>query len=219
MIADAKQVAPAKPFFLYFALGATHSPHHVPKAWADKYKGACDAGWDAYRQQVFEKQKQLGILPANAALSRHDPDVQDWGRLSANERTLYAGMMEVFAGFLEHADHYIGELLQFLKDMGEYENTLIMLVSDNGSSAEGGPTGSVNEVRFFNNIVDSVEDGLRHIDEIGGPKVFNHCPWGWTHAGNTPFKRWKRETYRGGSADPFIVCWPKGIKVRGEIRH
>ncbi len=219
MIADAKQVAPTKPFFMYFAVGATHSPHHVPKAWADKYKGKFDAGWDAYRQQVFAKQKQLGIIPKTSELSRHDPDVQDWNALSADGRKLYARMMEVFAGFLEHTDHYIGELIQFLKDMGEYENTLIMLVSDNGSSAEGGPTGSVNEVRFFNNIADTVEDGLKHIDEIGGPTVFNHFPWGWTHAGNTPFRRWKRETYRGGSTDPLIVCWPKGIEARGEVRH
>ena len=158
-------------------------------------------------------------MPAGAVLSRHDPDVQHWSALSADERRLYARMMEVFAGFLEHTDHYIGELIQFLKYTGEYENTLIMLVSDNGSSAEGGPTGSVNEVRFFNNIEDSVEDGLKHIDEIGGPTVFNHFPWGWAHAGNTPFKRWKRETYRGGSTDPFIVSWPRGINARGEVRH
>jgi arylsulfatase len=219
MIADAKQVAPTKPFFMYFALGAMHSPHHVPKEWADKYKGKFDAGWDAYRQQVFEKQGQLGIIPAGSGLSRHDPDVQNWDALSADERRLYARMMEVFAGFLEHTDHYVGELIKFLKDMGEYDNTLIMLISDNGSSAEGGPTGSVNEVRFFNNIADTVADGLKHIDEIGGPTVFNHFPWGWTHAGNTPFRRWKRETYRGGSTDPLIVCWPNGIKARGELRH
>src|SRR5262245_56378238 len=218
MIADAKQIALSKPFFLYFALGAMHSPHHVPKEWADKYKGKFDAGWDAYRKQVFEKQKELGIIPQNTELSRHDPDVQDWEKLSADERKLYARMMEVFAGFLEHTDHYIGELIQFLKDIGEYENTLIMLISDNGSSAEGGPTGSVNEVRFFNNVADTVEDGLKHIDDIGGPKVFNHFPWGWTWAGNTPFRRWKRETYRGGSTDPFIVAWPKGIKAKGEVR-
>ena len=218
MIADAKQVAPNKPFFMYFAPGAMHSPHHVPKEWADKYKGKFDAGWDAYRKQVFEKQKQLGIIPANAVLSRHDPDVQDWESLSADERRVYARMMEVFAGFLTHTDHYIGELIQFLKDLGEYENTLIMLISDNGSSAEGGPHGSVNECKFFNNVPDTIEQNLAAIDDIGGPKVFNHFPWGWTYAGNTPFRRWKRETYRGGVSDPFIVCWPKGIKARGEIR-
>ena len=137
MIADAKQVAPDKPFFMYFCTGAMHAPHHVPKEWADKYKGKFDAGWDAYRTQVFEKQKAMGILPANTKLSRHDPDVQDWNKLSDNERRLYARMMEVFAGFLEHTDHYIGELIAFLKELGEYDNTLIMVISDNGASAEG----------------------------------------------------------------------------------
>ena len=218
MIADAKQVAPDKPFFLYFAPGAMHSPHHVPKEWADKYRGKFDEGWDVYRERVFEQQKKLGLVPADTVLSRHDPDVQEWDSLSADERRLYARMMEVFAGFLEHTDHYLGELIEFLKELGEYDNTLIMLVSDNGSSAEGGPTGSVNECRFFNNVADTVEDGLAHIDDIGGPSVFNHFPWGWTNAGNTPFRRWKRETYRGGVTDPFIVCWPRGITAHGETR-
>ena len=218
MIADAKQVAPDKPFFMYFCTGAQHAPHHVPKEWADKYKGRFDKGWDAYREETFARQMKLGILPKGTTLSRHDPDVQDWSKLSADERRLYARMMEVFAGFLEHTDHYIGELIAFLKEIGEYENTLIMLISDNGASAEGGPTGSVNEGKFFNNVPDSLEQNLAAIDDIGGPKYFNHYPWGWTHAGNTPFRRWKRETYRGGVADPFIVCWPKGIKAKGEIR-
>src|SRR5579871_1682866 len=217
-IADAKQVAPNKPFFLYFALGAMHSPHHVPKEWVDKYKGKFDAGWDVYRKETFERQKRMGVIPANTVLSRHDPDVQDWVSLPEDERRLYARMMEVFAGFLTHTDHYIGELIQFLKDLGEYENTLIMLISDNGSSAEGGPHGSVNECRFFNNIKDTVEGNLKAMDDLGGPKYFNHFPWGWTHAGNTPFRRWKRETYRGGATDPLIACWPKGIKVHGEVR-
>ncbi|MXO58947.1 sulfatase-like hydrolase/transferase [Altererythrobacter salegens] len=218
MIADAKQVAPNKPFFMYFCTGAAHAPHHVPAEWADKYKGVFDDGWDAYRERVFKKQKEIGVIPKNTKLSRHDPDVQDWEKLSADERKLYARMMEVFAGFLEHTDHYIGELLAFLKDIGEYENTLIMLVSDNGSSAEGGATGSVNENKFFNNVPDSLEQNLAAIEDIGGPKYFNHFPWGWTHAGNTPYRRWKRETYRGGVSDPFIVTWPKGIKAKGEIR-
>jgi arylsulfatase len=218
MIADAKQVAPNKPFFMYFCTGAMHAPHHVPKEWADKYKGKFDAGWDAYREHVFEMQKSLGIVPANTKLSRHDPDVQDWSTLSTDERRLYARMMEVFAGFLEHTDHYIGELITFLKELGEYENTLIMVISDNGASAEGGPNGSINEGKFFNNVPDDLEQNLAAIDDIGGPKYFNHYPWGWTHAGNTPFRRWKRETYRGGTSDPFIVSWPQGIKSRGEIR-
>ena len=218
MIADAKQVAPDKPFFMYFATGGNHAPHHAPKEWADRYKGKFDAGWDAYRAQVFKKQKELGIIPANATLSRHDPDVQDWEKLSADERRLYARMMEVFAGFVEHTDAAIGEVIAFLKEIGEYDNTLIMVISDNGASAEGGPTGSVNENKFFNNVPDSLEQNLAAIDDIGGPRYFNHYPWGWTHAGNTPFRRWKRETYRGGVSDPFIVSWPKGIKARGETR-
>jgi arylsulfatase len=218
MIADAKQVAPDKPFFMYFCTGAAHAPHHVPKEWADRYKGKFDAGWDACREKVFARQKELGLVTKEAVLSRHDPDVQDWTKLSDDERKLYARMMEVFAGFLTHTDHYIGELIGFLKTIGEYENTLIMLISDNGASAEGGPTGSVNENKFFNNVPDDVKQNLAAIDDIGGPKYFNHYPWGWTHAGNTPFRRWKRETYRGGVSDPFIVCWPKGIKARGEVR-
>jgi arylsulfatase len=203
---------------MHFALGAQHAPHHVPKEWADRYKGKFDKGWDVYRKETFDRQKKLGLIAKDAKLSRHDPDVQDWNKLSADERKLYARMMEVFAGFLEHTDHYIGELIAFLKEMGEYENTLIMLISDNGASAEGGPTGSVNENKFFNNVPDSLQQNLAALDDIGGPKYFNHYPWGWTHAGNTPFRRWKRETYRGGVSDPFIVCWPKGMKARGEVR-
>ena len=151
-------------------------------------------------------------------LSRHDPDVPDWNGLSADEKRLYARMMEVFAGFLEHTDHCIGELISFLKEIGEYDNTMIMVISDNGASSEGGPTGSVNEGKFFNNVPENLEQNLAAIDDIGGPKYFNHYPWGWTHAGNTPFRRWKRETYRGGTSDPFILSWPKGIAARGEVR-
>ncbi len=218
-IADSKQVAPNKPFFLYFATGAQHAPHHVPRKWADKYKGDFDDGWDAYRERTFARQKELGLVPADAELSRHDPDVQDWDSLSADERRLYARMMEVFAGFLEHADHHIGRMLAFLKDLGELDNTLVMLISDNGASSEGGPSGSVNENKFFNFVEDSLEQNLAAIDDIGGPRYFNHYPWGWTFAGNTPFRRWKRETYRGGISDPFIVSWPDGIKARGENRE
>jgi arylsulfatase A-like enzyme len=218
-IADLKQVAPDKPFFLYFAPGADHAPHHVPKAWADRYKGKFDDGWDKFRERVFAKQKELGIMPKDAVLSRHDPDVQDWDTLPADQRKLYARMMEVFAGFCEHMDHQVGRLLEFLEGLGQLDNTLIMLISDNGASAEGGPTGSVNENKFFNNVPDDLQQNLAAIDDLGGPKYFNHYAWGWTFAGNTPFRRWKRETYRGGVSDPFIVHWPKGIKARGEMRR
>ena len=217
-VADAKQIDPDKPFFMYFATGATHAPHHVPKEWADKYAGKFDDGWDAYRKKTFAKQQELGIVPADAELSRHDPDVPDWEALSDDERRLYAREMEVFAGFLAHTDHHIGRLLDFLRKIGEFDNTLIMVVSDNGASAEGGVTGTTNEAQFFNNCPEPVAESLAVIDEIGGPKHFNHYPWGWTWAGNTPFRRWKRETYRGGASDPFIVHWPNGIKAKGEIR-
>ena len=217
-IADAKQVAPNKPFFLYFGTGAMHAPHHVPKEWADKYKGKFDDGWEAYREKVFKKQKELGIVPKDAELSRHDPDVKPWKECSSDEKKLYARMMEVFAGFLTHTDYHIGRMLDFLKSIGEFDNTLIMVISDNGASSEGGPSGSVNENLFFNFVPESLEENLKAIDDLGGPKTFNHYAWGWTWAGNTPFRRWKRETYRGGISDPFIVHWPKGIKAKGEIR-
>jgi arylsulfatase A-like enzyme len=217
-VADTKQADPDKPFYLHLCFGATHAPHHVAKEWADKYKGVFDDGWDAYREKTFARQKELGIAPADAELSRHDPDVPDWDSLSAPERQLYSRMMEVFAGFLSHTDHQVGRLLEFLTTLSELENTLIMVISDNGASAEGGPTGTLNEAQFFNNAQGPLEESLKLIDELGGPKHFNHYPWGWTWAGNTPFRRWKRETYRGGSTDPFIVSWPKGIKAKGEVR-
>jgi arylsulfatase len=217
-VADSKQVAPNKPFFMYFCTGAMHAPHHVRKEWSDKYKGQFDDGWEVYREKVFTRQIELGIVPADAKLSRHDPDVPKWDSLAEDEKKLYARMMEVFAGFLEHTDHHIGRLIDFLKNLGEFDNTLIMVISDNGASSEGGPTGSVNENLFFNNVPESVEENLKQIDELGGPSTFNHYAWGWTWAGNTPFRRWKRETYRGGISDPFFVHYPKGIKAKGDVR-
>jgi arylsulfatase len=217
-IADTKQADPDKPFYLHLCFGATHAPHHVAKEWADKYQGVFDDGWDAYREKTFARQKQLGIVPADAELSRHDPDVPQWESLSAQDRQLYSRFMEVFAGFLSHTDRQIGRLVEFLKQQGDLDNTLIMVISDNGASAEGGPTGTTNEAQFFNNAQEPVEESLKRIDEIGGPELFNHYPWGWTWAGNTPFRRWKRETYRGGSTDPFIVSWPKRITAKGEVR-
>ena len=203
---------------MYFCPGAGHAPHHVPKEWADKYKGKFDDGWDAYREKTFARQKELGIIPKDAELSRHDPDVQDWNKLSADEKKLYARMMEVFAGFLTHTDYHYGRLFNFLKTIGEWDNTLIMFISDNGASAEGGPTGSVNENKFFNNVPDSLEENLKKIDELGGPHTSITMPG----AGHL------REIRRSaaGSArpiaaavsDPFIVHWPKGIKAKGEVR-
>jgi arylsulfatase len=217
-IGDAKQVDPDKPFFTYFCPGACHAPHQVPKEWADKYEGEFDMGWDEAREQILKRQKQMGVVPEDTDLSPQNPDVDRWDSLSDDEQRLYARMMEVFAGFLEHTDAQIGRILDYLEELGELENTLVIVTSDNGASAEGGPTGSVDENRFFNNVPESLEENLEAMDELGGPKYFNHYPWGWTWAGNTPFQRWKRETYRGGASDPLVVSWPEGIDARGEVR-
>lgn len=218
-ITDAKQAAPEKPFFLYFATGAMHAPHHVPREWADRYQGEFDEGWSVYRERTFQRQKELGLMPEHAVLPPHDEEVQEWESLSADERRLYARMMEVYAGFLEHTDHHIGRIFSHLERLGELDNTLVMVISDNGASAEGGPSGSMNENKFFNNVPDSLEENLKVIDELGSPKHFNHYPRGWAFAGDTPFRRWKRETYRGGTSEPLIVHWPKGIRAKGRVRH
>ena len=175
-------------------------------------------GWDAYREVVFQRQKDLGLFAADAELSPRDPDVPEWDSLSDDQRRLYAPMMEVYAGFISHADHHFGRILDTLERIGELDNTLIMIISDNGASPEGGPTGSFNEMLFFNMVPESFEENLAKIDELGGTASYNHYPWGWTWAGDTPFRRWKRETYRGGSTDPFILAWPAGTTARGEVR-
>ena len=217
-IGDAKVNAPDKPFFLYYATGAVHAPHHVSKEWANKYQGQFDMGWDQARETILQRQKEIGIVPTSTELPPRDPDTPEWDSLTADEKRLYARMMEVFAGFLEHTDYHFGRILQFLEEIGDLDNTLIMVISDNGASPEGGVRGSVNEMNFFNYVPESLEQNLSMIDELGGPKTHNHYPWGWAWAGNTPFRRWKKETYRGGTSDPFLVHWPAGIEAKGEIR-
>jgi arylsulfatase A-like enzyme len=217
-IQDANVNAPDKPFYLHYCTGAAHAPHHVSKEWADKYKGKFDAGWDEYRKVVHQRQLEMGIIPAGTELSAHDPDVPVWDTLSDSEKQVYVRMMEVFAGFVSYTDHQFGRVVNFLEEIGQLDNTLFLLISDNGASSEGGPVGSLNEMMFFNNVPESIEENLERIDELGGPNVFNHYAWGWTNAGNTPFRRWKRETYRGGCTDPCIVSWPEKITARGEIR-
>lgn len=217
-IQDAHVNAPEKPFFLYYATGAGHAPHHVPKEWADKYKGKFDMGWDEYRKIVHERQLKMGIIPPGTELSAHDLDVPEWNSLSADEKRLYVRMMEVYAGFVSFTDYHFGRIVKFIEKLGELDNTLIVVISDNGASSEGGPKGSVNEMYFFNNVQETLEENLKQIDKIGGPDLINHYAWGWTNAGNTPFRRWKRETYRGGATDACIVSWPKAIKAHGELR-
>jgi arylsulfatase len=218
-IADLKQVAPERPFFLYFCPGACHAPHHAPKEWIAKYKGKFDAGWDDYREKALANQIVLGICPPGTKLSPHDPEVAEWAKLSEQEKALYAREMEVYAAYLSYVDHNIGALLAFLEEMGQIDNTLIITVSDNGASAEGGPHGSFNENLFFNGAPDTIKNNLKHLKRWGDPSTYPHYSWGWAWSTNTPFRRWKREVARGGTSDLCIVHWPKGIKARGDIRH
>lgn len=218
-LTDLKNVAREKPFFLYFCTGAAHAPHHAPKEWIEKYRGKFDMGWDKARAAVFERQKQMGIVPSETQCTERPHWIPDWETLSDDEKRLYARMMEVFAGFVSHTDHHIGRVIDFLEQIGELDNTIIVAISDNGASAEGGPHGSLNEANFFNRVPETVEENLAKIDELGGEHTFNHYPFGWTWAGNTPFQRWKREVHEGGVADPCIVHWPAGIKDRGAVRR
>jgi len=218
-IKDLKSVTPSKPFFLYMAYGANHAPHQAPKEWIDKYKGKFDMGWDRCRETIHKKQLEMGIIPPGTVLPAHDPDVPAWDSLSTDEKLLAARFMEAFAGHSSHMDHQFGRLMHFLEDIGELDNTLIMFVSDNGASSEGGPHGLINENEFFNMIPEDVKRTISKIDDIGTPLSYNHYPWGWAWAGDTPFRRWKRETYRGGVSDPCVVSWPAGIKSKGQIRN
>jgi arylsulfatase A-like enzyme len=236
-VRDAKAVAPEKPFFLYYAPGAAHAPHHAPKEWIERYRGRFDAGYEAMRTQILARQKELGIVPADTELpsinpigtpaDRTGPDgepfpaldlTKPWASLTTAEQELFARMAEVYAGFLSHADHHIGRLLDYLEDAGLRENTMVIVVSDNGASGEGGPDGSVNEMKFFNGIPDDMDENLAKIDDLGGPDTYNHYPNGWAMAFNTPFKMWKRYEFNGGTSDPCIISWPAGTKARGEIR-
>jgi arylsulfatase A-like enzyme len=237
-IRDAKTIAPDKPFLLYYAPGAAHAPHHAPRDWIERYAGKFDMGYDAMREQTLARQKEMGIVPADTELppvnpigtpgERTGPDglpfpavdyTKPWDTLSADERRLFSRMAEVYAGFLSHADHHIGRLLDYLEDSGQRDNTLVIVVSDNGASGEGGPDGSVNENLLFNGIPDDLQRNLAMIDELGGPKTYNHYSTGWAMAFNTPFKMWKRYEFNGGTSDPCILAWPSVLGHAGEIRH
>ena len=215
MLRDLRAVDPGKPFFMWFCPGACHSPHQAPRPYIDHYRGAFDAGWDTWRQETLARQLAAGILPAGTLLSPRPDWVPAWESLSDDERRLYARYMECFAGFLTHTDHELGRLLGVLEETGDLDNTVLLVLSDNGASSEGGPTGSVNDLRPWNLGPRTVEEALARVEEIGGPLCHNNYPWGWTVAGNTPFKRWKRETHEGGVADPLVVHWPAGLGAPG----
>ena len=221
LIADLRHVDVDKPFLCYFTPGACHSPHQAPAAYLERYRGRFDAGWDEWRAATLARQQAMGIVAAGVELSPRPPWVPAWDSLSTDERRVYARYMEAFAAFLTHVDAQVGRLVDFIDELGELDDTLVLALSDNGASSEGGPTGSLNDVRAWNVLPRTVEEALERIDEIGGPRIHNNYPWGWTVAGNTPFRRWKRETHEGGVADPLIVHWPTGIGAteRGGIRR
>src|SRR5215813_5620654 len=215
-----KSIAPDRPFLLYVAPGATHAPHQVSLDWIDKFKGKFDTGWDRYREQTIERQKRLGVIPANARLTEQSPGLPAWDSLNPDQKRLYARMMEVFAAYGANCDHEMGRIIDAVKQLPDADNTIfIYIAGDNGSSAEGGLEGSVNENLFFNGFTEKWQDNLKVIDELGGPKHFNHFPSAWAHAMNTPFQ-WTKQvaSHFGGTRNPMIISWPAKIKDQGGLR-
>ncbi len=215
-----KTFSPDKPFFIYYAPGATHAPHHVPKEWIQKYKGKFDQGWDNLRKDVFAQQKKLGIIPQTAQLAPKPKDIKEWETLSADEKKLFARQMEIFAGFGEQTDYEAGRLIDAIDKMGVLEDTLVFyIVGDNGASAEGGMVGSANEMLYFNMIPENIEDQLANYDDLGGPNTFGHYAAGWAIAGVTPFSFPKQvASDYGGTTNPVVIHWPNGIKSKDQLR-
>lgn len=233
-IRDAKVIAPDKPWFAYVCPGAGHAPHHVFKEWADKYAGRFDMGYERYREVVLERQKSMGIVPPETELSPINPyldvtgpggepwplqdTVRPWDSLGDDEKKLFCRMAEVFAGFLSYTDAQIGRVLDYLEQSGQLDNTIVVVISDNGASGEGGPNGSVNEGKFFNGYIDTAEESMKFLDRLGSPETYNHYPIGWAMAFNTPYKLFKRyASHEGGIADTAIISWPNGIAAHGEV--
>jgi arylsulfatase len=213
-------IAPDKPFFLYVAPGANHSPHHAPQEWIDKFKGKFAGGWDAYREATLKRQIAMGAVPPGTTLTARSEGLPAWDTLNAEQKKIYARMMEVFAGYAAHVDHQMGRVVDAVKQMPNADNTIfIYIVGDNGASAEGGLEGSLNENLFFNGFPEKWQDNLKHIDEIGGPKWFNHFPSAWAHAMNTPFQ-WTKQvaSHFGGTRNPMIISWPAKIQDKGGLR-
>ncbi len=213
-------LTPGKPFYMYFATGATHAPHHVPKEWITKFKGQFSGGWDKLREETFARQKKLGVIPADTKLTPRPKEIPAWADMSANQKRLFERQMETFAGFAAHTDHEVGRLVAQLQAIGALENTLFYyIVGDNGASAEGGPEGTFNEMMALNGIIGKADQMMGHIDTWGGPTTFPHFAIGWAWAGNTPFQ-WTKQvaSHFGGTRNGMVLHWPKGIKAKGEIR-
>jgi arylsulfatase A-like enzyme len=215
-----KALAPGKPSFVYFAPGATHAPHHVPKEWIERWRGKFDQGWDTIREETLARQIATGIVPKGTRLAPKPPAIKDWQALSADEKRLYARQAEVFAAFVEYTDHEVGRMLAAFNDVGEGDNTLVFyIVGDNGTSGEGGQHGMFNEYTYFNGVQETVEDMLKRIDQWGGPETYPHMAAGWAVALNAPFG-WMKQVPSdfGGTRNGMVVSWPHGIKAKNGIR-
>ncbi len=221
-IGQQKALIPDKPFFVYFAPGATHAPHHVPKEWADKYKGKFDQGWDKLREETFARQKKLGVIPQDCQLTQRHKEIPAWDEMPAALKPVLARQMEVYAGFLEYTDHHVGRLVDSLKKLNLLDDTLIYyIIGDNGASAEGTLNGTYNEMINFNGAaaLETPEFLMARLDKLGGPESYNHYAVGWAHAMNTPYQ-WTKQvaSHWGGTRNGTIVHWPKGINGKGELR-
>lgn len=215
-----KALTPSKPFLIYFAPGATHAPHHVPKEWIAKYKGRFDQGWDKLRKETLARQLRLGVVPPGTTLAPKPAGIKDWDKLSPDEKKLFARQMEIYAGFAEYADTEIGRLISAISALGQLDNTLVFFIlGDSGSSAEGGLNGMFNQYTVLNGGLESVSDMLKHYDDLGGPKAYNHFAAGWAVAGSTPYT-WTKPVASnfGATRNGLVVYWPKGIKAKGELR-
>ncbi|HBC42311.1 MAG TPA: arylsulfatase [Pseudanabaena sp.] len=215
-----QSIAPDKPFFTYLATGATHAPHHAPKEWIEKYKGKFDQGWDKLRADIFERQLKLGIIPADTKLTPRPAEIPAWDSLTPTEQKVYAHQFEVFAGFLSHTDAEVGRVIEAIDQLGELDNTLVFFIAgDNGASAEGGLTGSVNEFKVFNGVEESPQEILAALDDLGSPKTFNHFHAAWAWAVDSPFQ-WTKQiaSHFGGTRNGLVVAWGDRIKDKGAIR-
>ncbi len=221
-LSQQKALTPDKPFFMYFAPGATHAPHHVPKEWADKYKGKFDQGYDKLREETFARQKKLGVIPADCQLTASNKEVPSWDEMPAAFRPVLSREMEVYAGFLEYTDHHVGRIVDALEKLQILDDTLIYcIVGDNGASAEGSINGCFNEMSYFNGLqaMETPEYLTERLDQLGGPESYNHYAVGWALAMNTPFQ-WTKQvaSHWGGTRNGTVVHWPNGIKAKNEIR-
>ncbi|MBT6373061.1 MAG: sulfatase-like hydrolase/transferase, partial [Acidimicrobiaceae bacterium] len=220
MVSDSKGVRPDRPFFAYLPFGATHAPHQAPPEYLAKYRGSFDEGWDVVRQRWFQRQIDIGVIPEGTELAPRNPGVEPWDTLPVNQQRLAVRLQEAFAAFLDHTDDQIGRLVGGLRAIGELDNTLLIVLADNGASQEGGPFGVMHEMKFFNGILETPDEAVERIDDIGGPHSHTNYPWGWAQCGNSPFKWYKQNTHEGGVHVPMVVSWPAGIEEgqRGTMR-